>query len=594
MQNKVSVAVLTVSFALSFVVPLTAFAATSPDLLTAGTFGVLSSTFNANVLNTAVTGDVGYVTLGGSGTITVSGATQINNAARTQAGTDAGLARTNLMGQPCISLGTAVDLNAVTIGGYPTGTFPPGCYSSSGAMNIVTGTTVTLSGVGTYIFKPDAAITTGANSIVKLADGASSCDVFWTPNGDTTLGANSTFIGTDIPVAQDIYVGNLASWIGRALSFGHVVTTDTNTINTACSVVAAISSGGPRTGNINVVKTVINDNGGTKTVADFPLFVNSTLVASGATNAFPAPAPAYTVTETSNVNYSQSFSGGCDSDGRIALSPGDNKICIVTNNDIGAPAVPPVPPLIDMVKTANPLSLPAGPGTVVYTYTLRNVGTVPVTNITIVGDTCSPILLTSGDTNANAKLEVNETWVHTCTQTLSATHTNTAVATGWANGISATDIASATVVVGASIVPPLIHVAKIPSVFTLLAGGGPVTYMYIVTNPGTAPLSNVSITDNKCTGLPGRVVGHPGDLNRNNLLESNESWIFTCKSNLTQTTTNIGTVEGSANGLTARDLALATVVVASPRLPNTGLSPEQKPTPWYTAIFSFLQGLHFF
>lgn len=209
-----------------------------------------------------------------------------------------------------------------------------------------------------------------------------------------------------------------------------------------------------------------------------------------------------------------------------------------------------------------------------YTYTLRNIGTVPVTNVTMVGDACGPIVRVSGDSNANNALEVNETWVHTCSTTLAATHTNTVVATGWANGISAVDTASATVVVGAPIIPPLIHVVKVPSVFALPAPGGAVTYTYTVTNPGTAPLSNVSITDDRCTGLPGRVVGHPGDLNQNNLLESNEAWGFTCQTNLTQTTTNIGTASGSANGLTARDLALATVVVATPGLPSTGLPPK--------------------
>jgi len=110
----------------------------------------------------------------------------------------------------------------------------------------------------------------------------------------------------------------------------------------------------------------------------------------------------------------------------------------------------------------------------------------------------------------------------------------------------------------------------------LLTGGGAVTYTYTVTNPGTAPLSNVFVTDDKCTGLPGRVSGHPGDLNSNNLLESNESWSFTCESNLTTTTVNIGTAEGSANGLTARDFALATVVVSPPGFPDTGISPDNQ------------------
>jgi uncharacterized repeat protein (TIGR01451 family) len=484
----------------------------------------------------------------------------------------------------CTSLGVgAVNLNNVA--GHVTGVYTPGCYSSGGAMNITTGQTVTLSGAGTYIFRPNGALTTEANTFVTLTGGASACDVFWIPTAATTLGAVTAFSGTVIDDAG-ITIGDAVTWIGRALSFGSTVSTpNTNAVITVPSACANAPSSGSNSqeGNITVVKTVINDSGGTKTIADFPLFVNGTLVLSGVANTFAAPGPAYTITETGNANYTQSFSGACDSDGRIGLIPGDNKLCIITNNDIGVPA-PVVPPLIDVVKTANPLSLPNGPGPVTYTYTLRNIGTVPVTNVTMVGDTCSPLVLVSGDLNSDARLNLNETWVYRCSTTLARTHTNTVVATGWANGISATDIASATVVVGAPVVPPLIHVVKKPSVFTLRAPGGAVTYTYTVTNPGTAPLSDVSISDDKCTGLPGRVSGHPGDLNKNNLLESNESWAFTCASNLTRTTTNTGTVVGSANGLTATDFALATVVVGAPRLPNTGLPPNSAPTAWNTVL----------
>lgn len=302
-------------------------------------------------------------------------------------------------------------------------------------------------------------------------------------------------------------------------------------------------------------------------------------VISGVTNTFSSPAPALIVTETYDSNYTQTFSGDCDVNGRVPHNPGDNKFCVITNNDIGAP-VPVIPPLIEVVKVPSPLALPGGSGPVTYTYTLTNIGIVPVTDVTMVGDTCSPIVRVSGDVNGDNKLDVNETWTHSCTTTLSKTHTNIVTTTGWANGISAVDIATATVVVGAPIVPPLIHVVKVPSKFILLAGGGAVTYAYTVTNPGTAPLSDVSITDDKCTGLPGRVVGHPGDLNKNNLLESNESWSFTCQTNLTKTTVNIGTAYGSANGLTARDVAVATVVVAAPKLPATGIAPENKNDAW--------------
>src|SRR6185295_17554154 len=303
-------------------------------------------------------------------------------------------------------------------------------------------------------------------------------------------------------------------------------------------------------------------------------------VISGETNTFLARGDVYAVEETADPNYARTFSGDCDSAGLLALNRNENKFCIITNDDIGAPVVvPPVPPLIDVLKVPDPLALPAGPGAVTYTYTLHNIGTVPVTDITMVGDSCSPVRLISGDSNGDAKLDVNETWIHRCSTTLSETHTNTVVATGWANGLSATDIASATVVVGVpAVVPPLIHVTKVPNPLTLLAGGGMVVYTEMVTNPGTVALSNVRLTDNKC----GPMKYLSGDANNDSKLDPTESWRYFCRSNLTKTTTNTAIARGEANGLTVRDFAIATVVVATavPKLPNTGYAPAENTPLW--------------
>jgi uncharacterized repeat protein (TIGR01451 family) len=331
---------------------------------------------------------------------------------------------------------------------------------------------------------------------------------------------------------------------------------------------------------LTLTKTVINIGGGTKTTTDFQAKID------GADVPWITPqtlsAGLHTASEVSLSNYTASVWGGdCATDGTVTLVPGVNA-CTITNTYVppssgsgGGSYTPLVPPLIDVVKVPSPLALPSGPGSVTYSYTLRNIGTVPVTNITMADDSCGPLSFISGDINKDLKLDTIETWIYTCKTNLTKTTTNIVTATGWANGISATDIASATVVVGASIVPPLIHITKIPSPLALLAGAGTVTYKYTVTNPGTVPLSNVSIVDDKCTGLPGRVVGYPGDLNKNNLLESNESWSFTCKSKLTKTTTNTATASGEANGLTAKDFAIATVVVTNvPGLPKTGFGPE--------------------
>ncbi|PIQ79601.1 hypothetical protein COV81_01570 [Candidatus Peregrinibacteria bacterium CG11_big_fil_rev_8_21_14_0_20_41_10] len=63
------------------------------------------------------------------------------------------------------------------------------------------------------------------------------------------------------------------------------------------------------------------------------------------------------------------------------------------------------------MKVPSPLALPNGSGTVKYPYTLNNIGTVPVNNVTMVGDTCSPVIRIFGDTNVDNILDVHETWI---------------------------------------------------------------------------------------------------------------------------------------------------------------------------------------
>jgi uncharacterized repeat protein (TIGR01451 family) len=458
----------------------------------------------------------------------------------------------------------------------------PGVYCANAF--ILTGNLTLTGNTGVWIFKSASTIITSPGSSVT---GGDPCNVWWRAVSSVTLDTTTSFIG-NVLASTAITMNNGATLNGRAMTQTSFVALDNNTISgPVCT--AAPSSGGSRpAGSITVVKNVINDNTGNKTVADFSLFMNGAPIRSGETYYRRGDEP-FVITETPDAAYTRTFSGACDASGRGTIGADVNKVCIVTNNDVGAPAVAPVPPLIDVVKVPDPLNLPDGPGPVEYTYTLRNIGVVPVSNVTMVGDTCSPIVLVSGDTNSDAKLDVNETWVHTCSTTLSESHTNVVVATGWANGISATDIASATVLVGIPQVPPLIHVTKVPSPLNLSDGGGVVTYTEKITNPGTVPLSNVRLTDDKC----GPMVYVSGDVNVDLKLDTNETWTYDCKTYLTETTTNTAIATGEANGFIVTDFAVVTVPVAAaplrpaaPRLPNTGVDPNQGNLLWNVLIVS--------
>lgn len=215
---------------------LVASAATSPGLGAANSFVILSSTYTNTASGTTLNGDLGY-TIPPETNPTVNGATHSANTTYNQAGIDQGAALTNLNNQACSYTfdDGDIDLASAIVNGGPVGTYTPGVYCITGAASIGGGGTVTLNGAGTYIFRMDGALTTSADSSVVLANGASTCDVWWTPTAATTLGANSTFLGTDISPAG-ITIGSNVDWTGRALAFGGTVSTDSDRISAgACS-----------------------------------------------------------------------------------------------------------------------------------------------------------------------------------------------------------------------------------------------------------------------------------------------------------------------------------------------------------------------
>ena len=85
-----------------------------------------------------------------------------------------------------------------------------------------------------------------------------------------------------------------------------------------------------------VIKHVINDNGGTKTAADFPITVSGNSPNPGTFNGAESPgttvninAGSYSVSETEDPGYTATYSSDCS--GTIAL--GETKTCTITNDD---------------------------------------------------------------------------------------------------------------------------------------------------------------------------------------------------------------------------------------------------------------------
>lgn len=240
LRSKFDKGILSLFLIISMAVPFapSAYAATTPSLGAASTYAVLGSTFTNTTAGTTINGDVGFTT----GPAVTPAGIHINygpGAPYAVAGSNQSTALSSLASEPCTFTFTtgAIDLSTDTTHG-PVGVYAPGVYCSTGAMDV--GGPLILSGNGTFIFRPGGALTSTAGALVSL-NGASACNVFWTPTQATTLAANTTFVGTVIDDAG-ITVGANTQWIGRALAFGGTVTTDTVTITTCSAVPVASSS----------------------------------------------------------------------------------------------------------------------------------------------------------------------------------------------------------------------------------------------------------------------------------------------------------------------------------------------------------------
>jgi hypothetical protein len=174
------------------------------------------------------------------------------------------------------------------------------------------------------------------------------------------------------------------------------------------------------------------------------------------------------------------------------------------------------------------------PATLDYEYQVCNPGQVPLSNIDVTDDTCDDVQYVSGDDNpANSMLDPGEVWLYECSYDYTGPAlpgtcvVNMVVAKGAYNGQIVEDDHAAVVHCAS---PPeagiqilktvnLEHVC--PDQFLL--------YRYEVTNLGEVPLSNVTVSDDKCSPLSGPA----GDRNRNEKLEPRETWVYTCMYRIT-------------------------------------------------------------
>ena len=253
-----------------------------------------------------------------------------------------------------------------------------------------------------------------------------------------------------------------------------------------------------------------------------------------------------------------------------------------------------------ITKAVDPSTIPGGTSTpVTYTLVISNNGTgstagnVLVTDndfpafYSITGVVCSPTSATCdaahltgsgidlGSLAAGASVTVTVTGTATPNNTtdVGTPRTNTAYACEQVvEGQAICVHAPATLNVTLTHLPA-INVVKTASATFLPYPGGDVTYTYEVTNTGNVPLSNVTLTDDKCSN----VTFTGGDANTNQLLDLTETWTFQCTSNITVTTVNVATATGHDGETTVQATDQANVAVGAQLLITKAITSGSAP-----------------
>ncbi|MFC2031242.1 hypothetical protein ACFLWA_10985, partial [Chloroflexota bacterium] len=195
-------------------------------------------------------------------------------------------------------------------------------------------------------------------------------------------------------------------------------------------------------------------------------------------------------------------------------------------------------PAIHLEKVGEPALI--DPGEVVtYTYEVTNPGDDPLSNVGVTDDPwCSPVTgeAPGGDANDDDLLDPGETWVYTCTTTVTTDTVNVATATGddsLGSPVSDDDDAFVDVIVAG------IQLEKGASASVVYPGTS-VTYAYTVTNTGADPLSDVQVVDNYCESP----VYGSGDTNGDELLDVDETWLYSCEAVVEEDTINTALATG--------------------------------------------------
>ncbi len=358
-------------------------------------------------------------------------------------------------------------------------------------------------------------VQTGGDAIFQDLDGEADA-------GDTSsIATSAVVVQMDIPCDVD-FDGNIdlsptfQFIVGyNAAQGGSGLPTDID--GPKCAVSDPVSL--PLTTSITIVKEVINDEGGSSTVADFGMATDAGALTFdagttvGNTTTYTSEpivalnAGTYSLTELDLPYYTEgtwsctegTLTNSSATAGSIDLVITDNPVCTITNDDIlFVPA-----PANTLVKAAPTYSDVDGSGTynvgdtLEYTITATNTGNIDLTNVVVSDPLLSPSSTTCATVPIGGTCVLTGTYTLTQADIDAGTFSNTAevVSTELPTAVADTEVTTIPQVDDLSIVKPAPANADGDGSGDISVGDV-LTYTITATNDGTTTLNNVIVTDN--------------------------------------------------------------------------------------------------
>ncbi|MBP0905118.1 gliding motility-associated C-terminal domain-containing protein [Mariniflexile gromovii] len=216
--------------------------------------------------------------------------------------------------------------------------------------------------------------------------------------------------------------------------------------------------------------------------------------------------------------------------------------------------------------------------TITYTFTVSNEGNTSITNVVITDPMLTgAIALTSGDTDSDNQLDVNETWVYTSNYTITQDNidaglvSNQATVTGTSTGgMAVSDLSDDNSVLEDDATKTTLCRTQAIAIIKQASlndensngcseDGETISFIFTVSNQGNTSLSTVTVTDPLLTDP---IVYNSGDTDADGKLDVDELWIFSGTYNITQPNVDAGIVVNQAtaeaispSGITVTDLS---------------------------------------